>query len=167
MSSLRLGLAFLFALVWLALADALSGALASSGVLGPAAPDLGIVLFIALCAAAPGRRALPLAVVAAAARAGLSIEPRMALLTALVASALAVDLLRGFVDPRGPFARAALSAGSATGLALWTALAAGDAIAMPGPAALSFLALATALAALAGGGVLARLPGLAPLGGER
>jgi hypothetical protein len=147
----------------LALALAQS-ALAAPARLGAWAPELVLVVLVALSAEARARDVLPLALCAALARIACSVEPAAAVLAGMLALAGALHLLRGVVELRDPLARAALALVAALALELWLALvqrargAEGALAALAWPAA-----LATAACALACAPLVVRLPGLAPL----
>ena len=159
-------LAWALLLAWLTWSTALSGALVQSPLVAGWAPDLALAIWISLAGFLSARDLPRLAIVAALARASVSIEAPLALLAGFLALAGLASGTRGFVDLRGPFARAGLTAVAAPALAAWLdvvrAARSGSGLALDG-ADLARLSLSSALLALVLGGVLARLPGLSPL----
>lgn len=158
--------AWAMALAWLTWGTALSGGLSGAALFAGWSPDLAVALFASLAGFLAARDVPRLALLAALARASLSIEEPLPLLTGFLALGALANLLRHFVDLRGPFARAALAAGGAPALAAWTALAAAARAEQPillDGADLWRLAFASGLLTLVAGDLLARLPGLSPL----
>ena len=152
--------------VW---ALALQGLLAAPRLLGACAPDLGLVLLLALGARLVPARARVAAVLIALARAGFSADPPAAELAGYLGAVGLSAALRAGLEIDRPLARALLAGLLSLLLtAFWlavrmVALAAepggrglGEALLWPG-------ALATAAAALFLAPALRRLPGLADL----
>ncbi len=158
--------AWILLLVWATWGTAFGGWLAGEGRLARWAPDLSVALFASLAGFLTARDVPRLALVAALARGSLSGEVPLALLAGFLALASAANLVRHFVDLRGPFARAGLAAAAAPALAAWSELVraarAGDGFGLAG-GELAALAFVSALVTLVGGDLLARLPGLSPL----
>jgi hypothetical protein len=175
-------LAWVLVAVWAAWLSAARGAFAPSAAAAAWWPDLGLVFLISLAIELP-RRDLPLAAVAVAfARAAVSIDPPVAIFAAFGGIVVLARALRRALDLRGLAARFVLAAFCAFAAHAWFAVvhdvrssaelarAAELAPAARGIAATLALAaptaLSTALAAVAVGPLLVRLPGPSALIGR-
>jgi hypothetical protein len=159
-------LAWGLALAWLTWSTALSGWLGGGGLFAGWAPDLAVALLASLAGFLAARDVPRLVLLAALARASLSMDAPLPLLTGFLAIGALTNLVRHFVDLRGPFARAGLAAVGAPALAAWLALVhaarTGEPLLMD-LGDLARLGFSSGLLALVAGDLLARLPGLSPL----
>ena len=160
-------LAWLLAATWFALLCALQAEMAASPRFGAATPDLCIVLLVSLVGAVRRADLMLLALIAALARKGFSVDPPSALLALTLAIAGLAWVLRELVDLRNPLWRAGLAAFGAGAASVWLELvrATQDRAAGPPPELIGLWPAigSSALAALACGGLFAHLPGLSPL----
>lgn len=161
-------LGWLLVVVWFAWLSALQQRLAGGAVFELAAPDLGMVFFAVLLGVVRREDVFLLGLLAALGRKTFSVDPGVAILGGYLALAWLASVLRGLVELESPLWRGALAAAGASGLSLWLEVVrfARAGTAPPQLDALLPLAFTSGLAALALGGVLARLPGLTPLRGE-
>ncbi len=148
-------LCWLLVVVWFAWLSALQQRLAGGAVFELAAPDLGMVFFAVLLGVVRREDVFLLGLLAALGRKTFSVDPGVAILGGYLALAWLASVLRGLVELESP-------------LWLWLEVVrfARAGTAPPQLDALLPLAFTSGLAALALGGVLARLPGLTPLRGE-
>lgn len=164
-------LAWLLVATWFALFCALQAAMAASPRFGLATPDLCVVLLVSLAGAVRRADLAWLALVAALARKSFSLDPPSAILALTLAIAGLAWLLRALFDLRNPLWRSGLAALCASGACVWLELVRSARDRAPAASAeLAGLwppAWTSALAALACGGLLAHLPGLAPLRSKR
>lgn len=159
-------IAWALALVWLTWTTALSGWLSGGELFASWSPDLGVALLASLAGFLVARDVPRLALLAALARASLSVDAPVVLLAGFLAIGALANSVRHFVDLRGPFARAGLAAVAAPALAAWLgcarAVRAGEPYLVDGHD-LARLAFTSGIFALIAGDLLARLPGLSPL----
>lgn len=174
-------LPWLMLAIWSAWICALQGLLRDTEPLSAWVPDLWLVLVLAL-ASRLERSDLPrVALVAAAGRLAVSIEPAAAVLAGALGVVLLVRVIRSVIEVEDVVARTALAFVCALALARWQSLVLetrafagaemfaarlsvswGTAVGSFGPDPWSRAAV-TALAALAAAPALAHLPGLTPL----
>jgi hypothetical protein len=168
------GLGWCLLVVWCAWLFALQGLFASSTLLGPWTPDLGIVLLLALDPRLDRSDALTAIAVVAGSRIAFTSDPPLAVLVGYATLVFLVRRLRRGLEVDRALPRAFVAAVAAAVLtAYWTlcrgvALAADGLPTAPGDAGASTRALlaaagATALAAVFLGPLLVRLPGMSPL----
>ncbi|MEW6074450.1 MAG: hypothetical protein AB1726_17880 [Planctomycetota bacterium] len=160
---------WLLLVVWGAWLFAVQGALASLPALGQWVPDAGLLLLLALDARLERREARIAAGLVALARVAFTADPPLAVLAGYLAVVWIAGRLREIVEIDRPLSRALLAGLLAAALsAFWIAsrtLALGPAAAFPAGGGIVLRgALATAAAALLLPPLLARLPGLTPLG---
>ncbi len=158
--------------VWSAWLHAAQGIWAGAS---PWAPDLGMVLLVALATRVQARDLPTTALAVALGRLALSVDPPAAVLAGVLGVAALVGGLRTAIEVGGPLPRALLAAAATVLLAAWLGFvhdlhAARQAVlVMPGLSALGGeavgwrAALSSASVSLFLGPALACLPGLTPL----
>ena len=160
--------------VWLVALQALA---VSVDGLGPYVPDLGLVLALALVARGHARDVPPLAILWAFARVTFAVDPPCAVFAGAAGVLVLARAMRSVVETHGPLPRTLVAGLCALVFDAWligvhhvrheTLWAAGDGVAASVAEPTLFTAwpaaASTALAALAFGPTLARLPGLTPI----
>lgn len=163
--------------VWLVAAQALA---VSVGTIGPYVPDLGLVLAVTLVARGHPRDVPALALLWAFARASFAVDPPFAILAGAAGVLVLARAMRSVVETHGPLPRTFVAGACALVFdawlivvhhvrheTLWTGGAGAPAGVAEALLAAWPAAAATALAALALGPALSRLPGLTPLRRDR
>lgn len=163
-------LAWLLLAIWMTWTTAVQSRLAESPAYRLPPPDLNLVFLVSMALVVRRADLLPLAFVAGSARLAFSLDPPQAVFfVTLALGAVGVGARRA-LQLEGPVWRAVLAGIGAVAAALWFARARAvrgiDAADLEPLAALA-LAVSSAVAALVLGGLLARLPGLAPLARSR
>jgi hypothetical protein len=160
-------LAWALLVLWSAWLFALQGLFAGSRA-GDWAPDLGLILILALDARMPTARARVAALCVAAARIACSTDPPLAVVAGYLGAVACFGALRELVEIDRPLARAVLAGVLALALASWWILCRSLATPYYGAQVpvidLAWRsALSTGLCALVLFPLLARLPGVSPL----
>ena len=154
-------------LLWAGWLLSLQGLLVAATTLGPWAPDLALVLLVALGSRIPRSRALLAAVLLTVARVGHAADSPIAIFTGYAAAVSLTGALARFIDLTGPISRAILAFALTFGVVSFWAAAAQAAQGQGASFSWSPLALqhalATAGAAFLCAPLLLRLPGLRPL----
>jgi hypothetical protein len=152
--------------LWSAWLFALQGLFAGTSA-GAWAPDLGLILILALDARMPSSRARGVALCVAAARIACTTDPPLAVVAGYLGAVACFGALRDVVEIDRPLVRAVLAGVLALALASWWILCRSLATPYYGAEVPVFelawrSALSTALCALHLLPLLARLPGVAP-----
>jgi len=162
-------MAFGLLFLWSLWAYAFQGLLGSSGAVGLAVPDLGLVLVVVLSGRLEGARAWAAVLLLAAARISLSGDPPIAVFAGLLFIFGAARWFRRTLDLERPIPIGVFSGAAAVAFMLWLEIAQEARLAGAGvfpeltAADLWCVALATGLVGLGLGRSLTRLPGLGPL----
>ena len=159
---------WLLFLVWALVLAGLQGVWTRAGA-AAFVPDAALVLSVIVLSRAEAADLAPLVLLTAFARAATSGEAPIVLATGVLGALLAALGLRGALELSGPVGRTLAALVAALLFHAWIVAAravragGGDADLATALAAATPVALASALAALVLGPLLARLPGLAPL----
>jgi len=134
---------------------------------GSFAPDLALVLLLALESRRPGHRAFAAALLVAAARVALSTDAPLAVVAGYLGAVGGVGLARRVFEVDGPLSRAVFTGLAALGLSFWWRSArwidlASEGIQLAPPTPAWETALASGLTMLVFSRVLLALPGLSP-----